>query len=654
MTSTRSRSASPSATTPVRWFVRPSHHRVTAAALMTILACLLVIGPTGSGAGASSEVTDSTVTVTGRTGQYDDFSDLEITVSKTSNLTNEGITISWTGGTASQEGNTPGVVAGSDYLQIMQCWGDPAADNFRETCQYGYSSTILDTSSRLGGLYTDSRDLMTSYDDPAETLAADAMTVPFQPVSGDRTPDGSASDPMPDNPLNPKSKLSPYQTLADYYSPYSTNELPYAITGADGTGRVTFEVQTVTEAAGLGCGSAVTVADGSTAARSCSLVIVPRGEHQVDGTAVTSGVSLVGSPLSASNWANRIVVPLEFELVTEACATGTTEVSTAGSELVEEAISSWTPALCADSGPVFKYSQVSEVQAANLLANEQAGEGLVFTTDGVASSETTEMVNAPVAISGAVVAFNIDIRLDSTLKPTDEVAELSGTQLTELNLTPRLMAKILTQSYLSDIPGGNQGVLDDDMDYLLSNPRSLRNDPEFLEYNPIFHYFNKISAQPDGILVSYTNSSAAREVWRWILADDEARVWLAGLPDEYGMVVNSAYTYLASEEASDSFPKAETWCYLSAEYAALLPEGHPGICTQDKSPYLNTMHQAAYNTLRADSQQTVLVDATATEPRSLKRGLPTAVGRRWTMSITDAASAARYGLSTANLASEFG
>src|SRR5262249_57380192 len=64
------------------------------------------------------------------------FPNLKVTVSQTTNLINQTVVVSWTGGapTLPDTGNF-----GVNYLQIMQCWGDDPAGPDRTQCQYGGS-----------------------------------------------------------------------------------------------------------------------------------------------------------------------------------------------------------------------------------------------------------------------------------------------------------------------------------------------------------------------------------------------------------------------------------------------------------------------------------------------------------------------------------
>jgi hypothetical protein len=70
------------------------------------------------------------------------------------------------------------------------------------------------------------------------------------------------------------------------------------------------------------------------------LVIVPRGSTEVNGSTRDDSETgrLQSSPLSQTNWDNRIVFPLEFTPVGQACPIGAPERRMIGHELVVDAI----------------------------------------------------------------------------------------------------------------------------------------------------------------------------------------------------------------------------------------------------------------------------------------------------------------------------
>jgi len=217
--------------------------------------------------------------------------------------------------------------------------------------------------------------------------------MPFWPVGKDQPTGAGTSD------------------TNDFFDSQVTNENPRARTHSDGTGVEYFEAQTVRQAAGLGCGDPVTVG-GVTKGRSCWLVIVPRGTTEVDGSTVASdaGHLLDSSPLSQSNWDNRIFFPLDFLPVGQACPIGGSERRVIGHELVADALSSWQPALCAGGGALYSYTQLTDDVSCNqVLDGSSPGLGLV--TNPIPPDQAPPdqpLVYAPVGLSGLTIAFNIE------------------------------------------------------------------------------------------------------------------------------------------------------------------------------------------------------------------------------------------------------
>ncbi|HET7721567.1 MAG TPA: hypothetical protein VFK43_16480, partial [Acidimicrobiales bacterium] len=74
--------------------------------------------PGDAGTDISLPLTDSAVTVSGRGA----FADMELTVNQTQDLTNQAISLSWTGAPPTVSEPT---TFHSNFLQVMQCWGEP-------------------------------------------------------------------------------------------------------------------------------------------------------------------------------------------------------------------------------------------------------------------------------------------------------------------------------------------------------------------------------------------------------------------------------------------------------------------------------------------------------------------------------------------------
>ncbi|MFE9424492.1 hypothetical protein ACFYNO_16150 [Kitasatospora sp. NPDC006697] len=544
-----------------------------------------------------------------------DFAGLSVTVAQTTHLVDQVVSVSWTGG--KQTRPSP-MSFGTDYLEVMQCWGDDPSGPDRTQCQYGG----LRGDSRGGG-YVPSRQLNygSTLVDPAEPLKQTSpnqnVYVPFAPVSGAPPETGAASS---------------------YFDAEATNEVPYAPTHADGSGQLFFEMQTGQEAPGLGCGQTPAGQPGPfTEGRKCWLVIVPRGELEVDGKPpVGNSGMLQSSPLSTGNWKNRLVVPLHFEPVGSSCPLGSSERPTLGTELASEAMVRWQPLVCQQSNELFSYLMLSDTQARRKLT-DPGSPGLVYLTYPLPQPEQTPgrtPVYAPVALSGLTIAFDVESQ-SSSLTPADKRA-LDGQRMPEMNLTPRLVAKLITQSYQYAVSPGDPGIP-------AKNPRDLTTDPEFLAINPKFQGLYFPSGIPD-MLLPQTDSDTTAAVWAWLLADPDARAYLNGTPTPNGDSINPDYAGGKVDFNRDSYPKADGYCQAFPND----PNNRPPWCTFDSHPFSASMLDGARACARGDTLSKNIWDAT-TIPGQLKKGPPQAQGLRGVIALTTTSLADRFGLTTARL-----
>ena len=554
---------------------------------------------------------------------FANFKDLRVTVSQTENLANQGIRITWTGG----KPTSPGEYA-TDYLQVMQCWGEATTGPTPQQCQWGAPTG---TTGNLAGVNAASRDI-NEYEDNAQVYSDDLKHAPTRANPFLR---------VFSFPFTSVKGQTDFESNK-FFTSATTNEITAARTGRDGTGSIAFETQTSLQAPHLGCGALKTAGDPSSA-RACWLVIVPRGTHNLNGalaSTATSAGRVTGSPLSASAWKNRMVVKLGFQAVAASCPIGNTERRVVGSELIADAITSWQPALCA-SGTTYGFSQIGDGEARRQITTDiDGGSKLAFVTDPLdsATAGDANIAYAPVASSAIVVGYNIDYSLNANATNFAK----NGTQVDNLTLNARLVAKLLTQSYQLDVPG--LGASDP---ILSRNPRSIVADPEFLALNPEFVGFTSSSA-PDGLIVALGSSDANAHVWQWLKADPLAASFLAGSADEWGMKINAQYLSLGLATAvTDSFPKADLSTYR------IDPAPEPGFGTLDLRPYMNDMHEVAYRALKADANVKVAWDDTKAPPAYISNG-PQLPGQRFMLALTDAPSAHRYGLSTAKLVNPAG
>jgi hypothetical protein len=315
------------------------------------------------------------------------------------------------------------------------------------------------------------------------------------------------------------------------FSPDTTNEIGQWSAPATATGVTTreFTVDTTVQDTNLGCG----VEAGAPSTATCWLVFVPE-----DNFALSSF-----SPLTPSLWAQRLQVRLGFAPVSTSCSPTFPSVTGIGSELLSNAMNSWVPAICASDKVTIGYT--SQLDSIARQQYEQGQSSLIFTTRPVSDKGGgTGTLYAPVALSSVSIGLHL---------PTPDG------QVSDVRLDARLVAKLLTQSYVSGIdPGADISVIFEDHKPCLAMTgrictvagfapwaaktefSDLFADPEFQALNPGFSYTlpgqglgNPNSTFDDlgSLVVSSTASDPIAVLWQWILADPQAKSFLDGCPD---------------------------------------------------------------------------------------------------------------------------
>ena len=608
-----------------------------------------------AGTDTSFPLTDSAETASGR----DQFSEVKITVNQTEDLTNQAVSITWEGAAPTIEG--PGRF-GQNFMQIFQCWGDddqsvptnPGPPP--EQCVAGATSGTYEgtTSPSLPNGSTTTRIIsVKGYENFDETVGYfDSRTnISWRPF---RSVDGGVINAHTDPTFNPNLVGGSFWQNP-YFDPLTTNEVNSGLTGANGKGQEIFEVTTGVESTGLGCGQRVIVNDdGSRTLPQCWIVVVPRGTTAQENVATPFAGGLDGvvtSPLSQSAWKNRIAIPINFTPIDSACQLGKAERRLIGNELPLRALRSWQPALCATpSAPPYSYATAGDITARSQLTRPQVGApGMVVVSrpvDPAGVSASNPILYAPITLSGVVIGFNIE-RFPKTDGPIEEQA-LSGIRVADLKLTPRLVAKLLTQSYAGQVSINGPSPYE----WVLGNPGDLGVDPDFFQFNPEFQLLTSGSPRTfGGLQLPAGASDLAEQVWEWVLSDPEARAWLDGAPDEWGMRVNPVYATKAESNSSgqafgvptpNSFPKADPYCYTPT----IEGKQFPPLCGTEWMPWSRGLADSARITRLASDRARIIVDVARTSYRSSS---PQAIGRRAMLSLTDTASAAQYGIQVASL-----
>ena len=613
---------------------------------------------------------------------YPEFRNIAINVSQTTGLIDQAVRVSVTGfaGTVSSPdfGNNA-----KNYIQAMQCWGDPAAADFRQTCQWGGrsgsgnnglgSSVYPDNALRVAQIDNNPYN-PTTFDVPFTTFDGTVYTGKNQFV----TIDG---------------KKAVKNALLDVLDATTTNEITSARVAADGTGTFDFETQSADQAPQLGCGR-----EGHLR---CWLVVVPRGTvFGGDGAQCSSLLDpdadyvpyangrpnsyQGGSPINpkCDYWDNRIVVPLDFVKTGTGCVVGGSEVKVIGSQLMVGAMSSWQPDLCRSLNTTYSFSTNSDAVARAQILDGLAPvgfSGLPLSPGGLDNDPDrqtlakTKLVYAPAAISGVVIAFN---------------AEFGNGRQESLVLSPRLMAKLLTQSYPFTVPTNSSDPAKNIAHLPAQNQKTtfLYLDPEFKALNPT-NYLQFIRT-PSLVLPGPSGADALRQVWRWIQADTDAVAFLDGKPAPGGMTVNPYYLPLGNPAAKvptfddngefivdasgnnvlrdvgltniDGTPQSLSTAPLDVipkDDESKVPLKLSGERSRFDSlqfaPYTDSLLSAARQAFRANTNSKTTWDPSkinsAGEVGDYVGSGAQSPGQKFIITITDSPSAIRYGLSTATL-----
>jgi len=621
---------------------------LTGATTTLVVGAVLTIGGVAIPTQSASAASDVTVTAAQQDPDVANapFPALAVTVSQTQNLVAQGLQISWTGGKKSTVPS--GQSGGENFLQIAQCWGDDPANPGqpdRTTCQYGAYQT---TGSTRDSNRSDSNviaDADKQYTVPRANGFTPAYTsIPFRGASGlpedvvQNVKDGKKVEELGEDgkPIDVNSNK--------FLGQYTTNEVSWAGTGSDGTGSAKMELQTVVQSAGLGCGTPVAGADGSITGKSCWIVVIPRGTKD----AGESGI--IQSGLLWDNWKHKLAVKLDFRPVGVRCSIGAAERIISGSELAAEAVASWQPSLCnAKDGSVYTLLTGTEADALASANSDEAAPPLALTSSALVAEQPDSLAYAPIAVSGVAIAFAVDREpsADADKAETDK----ARLPFTSLKLNPRLVAKLLTNSYLDSLPYGasRTHVGYESAANPGKNARNITYDPEFLAINPEWKNQALVSPALGDMLLPQGRSDGATALWTYVTSDAAASAFLEGEPDEYGMTVNPYSSTNADFNKNktglvlprDDFPKADP-----IEQAADGPVAPINLVTW--RPYTNNYDASGNLVLAGNGQELGGWDPNSRPPKYAKpvRSLP---GLQRVIGVTDTASAAKYQVFTAAL-----
>jgi hypothetical protein len=545
-------------------------------------------GPPASGAGDSSAFSQSeTVTrdfdVNG-TDSVVDSRNFSVSVDQTANLIGrQDVTVSWTGahptgGIATNQNSIsaqyeeyPVVLlecrgvdsasppAGQSQLSPETCWTSDWSERYQQAIgdtdppwRLDEYASSADTQAIVGQPSPLPASCTGASDPYAATSPAPGVQYWLPWVAADGTVYDGGDDGCAGSPPE-----------ADDTSALPSNET-FGVTGTNGSGSAQFDVFDSQENQTLGCSTTV----------ECSLVVVPimgvscnvttstpaadvsacedTGYYppgaDSTGDATLPQTTVTGSLWwSASNWRNRIAVPLSLATTSAACnltgATASNSLQVFGSELLIRATSQWSPYFCLgddkDGTFSFVHVQTGEPEARNLVAS--GGADGAFTELPQTGGYPQPTVNAPVAMTGFSIAYSIS--------GTD------GQNYTNLKLTPLLLAKLLTESYpdivaLTQAAASTGGQVD--MPALANNPYNITEDPEFEQLNPGIPVLGPSNDGAAELMSLSSDSDVMEALTTYINDDPSARAWLDGKSSGEPNVCNGAGKYQAG--ATDACP----------------------------------------------------------------------------------------------------
>jgi hypothetical protein len=478
-----------------------------------------------------------------------------VTVSQVANLTHQVLNVGWTGFTPTYTGENSQAINPNDAFNIM----------------YGVSIVeCKGTNPQYDGFYGDP----TSGDplvDCYATYNAGAATSGQANSVWAATSAGSAD--TSNEPSN---------------GTVSCLGLPAG--DACGTGSAQVQIETLEENNFLGCDSD----------DPCSLVVLPNWggydgnqfgldssdptdtEGQLDYSADCYGVANhdydgieVDFPLAQGGlgegtmaawgdscaWADRFVIPLDFApSPSQFCPLNDYQFDSEGSPFLEKAIQQWEPGWCTQGQDAVDFgynSAVDEYDARADFLNGSAsglssGTDVALVTDpasaDAAAGSTRQYTYAPIANTGIAIAYYVD-------------NYQTGEPITNLVLNARLLAKLLTNSYsyaFDDCSPGQSTQAQTCDPNVAGNPASIFQDPEFYKLNPEYtpaDFYSPNTADDDTEpIVVAGDSDMTFELTRWIESDPDARAFLQGQPDPWGMHVNDAYQAYFHQEQSYPVP----------------------------------------------------------------------------------------------------
>ncbi|HRI97823.1 MAG TPA: hypothetical protein PLZ93_19540, partial [Nocardioides sp.] len=418
-----------------------------------------------------------------------------------------------------------------------------------------------------------------------------------------------------------------------------------AYSDENGEGSVQFEVRSDVENESLGCNHKVACTievipingiscDQPTSPQTVSDAACRKGGRFPAGSSnfANDGADQAVAPAlwwSASNWANRIAIPITFGLPPDTCDVLDPRPPTGfyGSELMAQAALQWAPAYCLNKKRFkFQLNQMSDAAGWNLM--ESGGGPAAFVSSAHKRRGSDPVGYAPTAVTGFAIGYNVDL--------PDNNGEFA-----DLRLNPRLVAKLLTQSYLgSDLGRGHPGIE--------TNPLGIMTDPEFIALNP---GLSQNAQEAGAALLSLSHESdVIEQLTDWIVHDHDAMDFVNGKADPWGMKVNPSYKKIKLPRSE--WPLLDTYIPQTQNSCR---QANPDVYFSQLAAPVTTLRKVSDALLDAWPNVQTRCDADlATQSYKLGRIDRQPYGSRFMLGVVSLGDAARFGIRTAALQTKKG
>ncbi|MFC1417102.1 hypothetical protein [Streptacidiphilus cavernicola] len=445
-------------------------------------------------------------------------------------------------------------------------------------------------------------------------------------------------------------------------APDFPSNMALALTHADGTGAADIEVWNSHQSPSLGCDPTHACSlvvepnyGGDAVGFDAAFLGTPGGcdDHSGDadpgfgfGTAsdnVMEQNDLNGN-LSGEQcaWLQHVTIPLSFAPTPEDCKAASTDFKVQGLEMANLAMSQWRTGACQGTSPeTVQYSAGGgEPQARAAFLSRSSNLDVALTAYPDTAPPPRPYVYAPLATTGISVVFVLD--------------DATGRQIRQMRLNARLVAKMLTQSYTLVPPGlveANQAGFAS----VAGNPECVFEDPEFLQLNPTeggtaWPKCSDLPVPVSGVapIVVGGTTDLVRQLTSWIASDPDAEGFLQGAPDPWGMHVDSFYLRpgFSGYPVDTLVPQDGTGTVSSSPAPGVTTTHH--YKQEEWSPIVGGLGQVARNTLL--DQPTCYSIAFNNDGSSVNTKCPSElVGQRAVFAVMDSGQAKAFGLPEAQL-----